>query len=175
MERPVIRGNKSQAESTALPEKYPQGYFHKKSCRECSEMFSPIAPSHLYCSDNCADIGYQRSWLRRNYKMTLEEYQQIYADQNGKCKICGDIGFAITRNQRQLVVIDHCHSTGKVRGLLCHNCNRALGLFQDKISNLENAIRYLESATTIETMCGGTEGSRVESSDSKCMDSCKGI
>jgi hypothetical protein len=39
--------------------------------------------------------------------------------------------------------IDHCHTTGKVRGLLCHACNRALGNFGDNIANLEQAIIYL--------------------------------
>lgn len=151
MRKPTTRGNKPQTEATASPDKYPQGYFNEKSCKECSKPYVPIAPSHLYCCDNCADIGHQRNWLRKNYKMTLEEYQVLFEKQNGKCAICGSEGFAITRNQRQLVVIDHCHDTGKVRGLLCHNCNRALGLFKDKISNLENAIRYLEGATTIET------------------------
>lgn len=47
------------------------------------------------------------------------------------------------------LALDHDHKTGAVRGLLCHNCNRALGLFQDSISNLENAIDYLKRATTI--------------------------
>lgn len=42
------------------------------------------------------------------------------------------------------LVVDHCHSSGKVRGLLCHNCNRALGLFQDSMSSLTRAIEYLK-------------------------------
>jgi hypothetical protein len=151
MERPTTRGNKPQTEATASPDKYPQGYFNEKPCRECGTLFSPIAPRHLYCTDNCVDIGHQRNWLCKNYKMTLEEYQELFRSQNGKCAICEGVGFAITKNQRQLIVIDHCHTSGKIRGLLCHNCNRALGLFQDKVSNLENAIRYLGSATTIET------------------------
>jgi hypothetical protein len=155
MERPTTRGNKPQSAMTASPEKYPQGYFKEKKCKECSKSYVPVSPSHLYCTDDCADIGHQRNWLRKNYKMTLEEYQKIFKDQNGKCAICQEIGFAMRENQRQLVVIDHCHSSGKVRGLLCHNCNRALGLFKDKINNLENAIRYLESATTIETTWKG--------------------
>jgi hypothetical protein len=46
-------------------------------------------------------------------------------------------------------VVDHCHATGKVRGLLCHNCNRALGLMQDNIENIKRAADYLEGATTI--------------------------
>ena len=45
--------------------------------------------------------------------------------------------------------VDHCHETGKIRGLLCHNCNRALGLFKDNVEFLERAILYLKGATTI--------------------------
>lgn len=149
MKRPTTRGNKPQTEVTASPDKYPQGYFNPKSCRECGALYTPIAPSHLYCSDDCADIGHQRNWLRKKYDLTLEEYDEIFKEQKGLCAICNSEGFAIARNQRQMIVIDHCHSSGKVRGLLCHNCNRALGLFQDNVENLKNAIRYLEGATTI--------------------------
>lgn len=42
------------------------------------------------------------------------------------------------------LVVDHDHTTGKVRGLLCHNCNRALGLLQDNKSYLQSAINYLK-------------------------------
>jgi len=47
------------------------------------------------------------------------------------------------------LVVDHDHKTGDIRGMLCHNCNRALGLFKDSVVNLKSAIEYLEGATTI--------------------------
>ena len=151
MKKPTVKTNKPQSEQTASPDKYPQGYFNDKHCKECSKLYKPVAPSHLYCSEECSDIGHQRNWLRKNYKITLEEYQELFTKQGGKCAICNSEGFQISRNQRQMIVIDHCHISGKVRGLLCHNCNRGLGLFKDKISNLQNAILYLEGATTIES------------------------
>lgn len=52
-------------------------------------------------------------------------------------------------HHKMKLVVDHCHSSGVVRGLLCHNCNRALGLLKDSTRNLESAIRYLEGAETI--------------------------
>jgi hypothetical protein len=47
------------------------------------------------------------------------------------------------------LVVDHCHTGGQVRGLLCHNCNRALGLLQDSVPALKAAVKYLQGATTI--------------------------
>lgn len=51
----------------------------------------------------------------------------------------------MNKNQRQKIVIDHCHATGRIRGLLCHNCNRALGLLKDSEENLKRAIEYLKA------------------------------
>lgn len=142
---PVQQMNKAQNEQTARPDKYPQGYFKDKPCKECGVVFSPKAPSHQFCSDECCDISNSRNWLKRNYKITLEEYQFMFEKQEGLCAICRKEGFKMSERQRQGIVIDHCHKTGKVRGLLCHNCNRALGLFSDSIQNLTNAISYLSN------------------------------
>ena len=77
--------------------------------------------------------------LNVKYNISTEVYEHMYALQGGACKIC-------TKNFDRLHV-DHCHKTGNVRGLLCGSCNRAIGLLQDDISNLTNAITYLtESA-----------------------------
>jgi len=65
--------------------------------------------------------------------------------QNGKCAICGNHEIAIhnvTKNKQNLAV-DHCHKNGKIRGLLCQDCNRGIGLFHEDISRLEKAIKYL--------------------------------
>jgi len=51
------------------------------------------------------------------------------------------------KHHKTKLVVDHCHSTGKIRGLLCHNCNRALGLMQDNVETLQNAIDYLKTDT----------------------------
>lgn len=55
---------------------------------------------------------------------------------NGRCEICG--------NSRARLCVDHDHESGRVRGVLCHSCNSALGLFKDSLSFLKNAIGYLE-------------------------------
>jgi hypothetical protein len=64
----------------------------------------------------------------------------MFAEQKGCCAICGVHQDNVTKR----FSVDHNHSTGKVRGLLCQNCNAGLGNFMDDISNLKSAIEYLE-------------------------------
>ena len=75
---------------------------------------------------------------KTKYGITVEEYKALLLVQNYKCKICG----GTNDNGRELYV-DHCHVTNKVRGLLCSNCNTALGKFQDNPYILKKAIEYL--------------------------------
>ena len=73
----------------------------------------------------------------------------MFEDQDHKCLICFSEGFKLNPKSKMDLVVDHDHATGKVRGLLCHNCNRALGLLQDSLPAIKNALLYLEGATTI--------------------------
>lgn len=126
--------------------KYPQGYFKDKKCRLCSSVFKPYAPSHHYCSLKCLELAKADSYYRRNYKISIFQYYDIYIKNNGKCYICNSEGFKISWNNPSTdLALDHNHKTGKVRGLLCHNCNRALGLLKDDISLIEKAKNYLLS------------------------------
>lgn len=75
--------------------------------------------------------------------LTVEWYTEKVEHQGGVCAICKT---PITDVGRKLV-IDHCHSTGKIRGLLCGQCNMGLGAFKDNIQNLKQAIGYLEEYT----------------------------
>lgn len=142
-------GNKRQSEMTARPSKYPQGFFKQKPCRECGKVFSPQAPSHSTCSQECADRRHTSFYLQRNYKITLTDYERMLAEQGSKCRICLGEGFVLAAHHKAKLVVDHCHATGVVRGLLCPNCNRALGLLQDSTEALKRALHYLEGATTI--------------------------
>ena len=73
----------------------------------------------------------------RSYGIQVDEFEAMMLDQDSKCYIClGDNGLIA-------LCIDHDHKTGKVRGLLCNNCNRALGLLQDKPELLIKAVDYL--------------------------------
>lgn len=141
--------NKPQSEMTAKPSMYPQGKFKDKPCKRCGTLFSPQAPSHLYCSQQCADDGWSHNYLKNEYGLSKNEYDALKVTQDNKCAICGGEGFLMRKHHWSKLVVDHDHKTGVVRGLLCHNCNRALGLFKDNPKTLKNAALYLERATTI--------------------------
>jgi hypothetical protein len=117
--------------------------FHK-NCEWCNNLFRMTGPAARYCSRKCA-MDFKRA---SKYNLNFEEYTVLF--NKTVCDICHTDGFIMDASKYNSgLVIDHCHSTGKVRGLLCHNCNRALGLFQDNITMLNDAIKYLERATTI--------------------------
>jgi len=78
--------------------------------------------------------------LRRNYNITLEDYNKLFSNQEGKCAICG-IPQSELKNK---LGVDHNHTTGKVRGLLCNKCNLSLGNIKDDIKILLNMINYLK-------------------------------
>ena len=80
----------------------------------------------------------RKTYLKYKYGITPEEYDRLFEQQHGKCAIC--FKAPIYRK----LDIDHEHTTNKVRGLLCNNCNQALGLLGDSILVLREAIHYLE-------------------------------
>lgn len=141
----VIVRNKPKSEQTADPSKYPQGRFNPKPCRFCGKEFEPKAPSEHYCSEDCKNSGLQDKYFQRVYGITLKDYEDMYEKQQGLCSICGTEGFVMDEKRHKMkLVVDHCHETGAIRGLLCHNCNRALGLFHDDVGRFEKAIDYLK-------------------------------
>ena len=87
----------------------------------------------------------RRAYLKRMFGITLEDYEFMVKSQDDCCSICGKHR---TKNGRRLAV-DHCHITGKVRGLLCSHCNKALGTFKDSINILNKAIEYLQKESPL--------------------------
>lgn len=78
--------------------------------------------------------------------ITVDHYFEMLEKQNGKCAICikpESCIDGVSKNIRRLS-IDHCHKTGKVRGLLCHRCNTAIGKFDEDVIVMKNAIKYLK-------------------------------
>lgn len=96
--------------------------------------------------------GYARAWraknvakvkdadLRRRFGISLDDYHALLDNQGGGCAICGNVDPYFKH-----MAVDHCHDTGKVRGILCCACNRALGGFKDDLNLLQRAISYLAS------------------------------
>jgi hypothetical protein len=81
---------------------------------------------------------------RKCYGITIADYDDMFKAQDGKCAICGT-SKPHTRSDVRHFSIDHDHDTGQVRGLLCDQCNRGLGLLHDDIERLKSAIQYLST------------------------------
>ena len=115
-----------------LTEFYRNGKWYQSRCKECAR-----ASYHLSGGADRAKI-HARNLLRK-YGITPEQYAEMLFLQGGVCAICG----GDNADERKLAV-DHNHKTGKVRGLLCNNCNRAIGLLKDNLEVVNNLLSYLQ-------------------------------
>ena len=118
---------------------------HKKRfCPKGHDTFVIGRRKDGYCR-SCSSIQKQKykklhpekaaNWqLKHDFGITLEQKQKIACQQNNSCLIC---------EERVILVVDHCHTTGIIRGLLCNRCNRAIGLFKDNPILLQKAVDYL--------------------------------
>lgn len=128
-----------------------------KHCNKCNTtkdvlLFSKDSKNggyQNYCKTCQSEYKKNNKDKRRNndyvrmYGITLSEYNTIRKEQHNCCKICG------THEHKQIhkkLVVDHCHSSGAVRGLLCNNCNTALGLLRDDTELFESCIKYLKES-----------------------------
>lgn len=87
---------------------------------------------------------WQNESLKRLYNLSRKDYLLLLKKQKNKCAICNKKASEFKRN----LAVDHCHKTGKIRGLLCINCNRGLGSFKDNSLFLKQAKNYLELYAT---------------------------
>ena len=103
-------------------------------CKECS-----LKRNKRWRDSNPKVVSESSLWTRRKifYGITKEEFYEMMEKQNHQCAICK---ISIDRSSH----VDHCHSTGKVRGILCMNCNKGLGFFKDNTENIQSAIEYLK-------------------------------
>lgn len=130
----------------------------QKQCTKClewkdqSEFFTDKQKATGYrpdCKKCCVkrNVSYNRKHKDRNKMRQIKwstgisekDYTTLLNVSGHKCAICGK-----PEDQRRRLSIDHCHKTQLVRGLLCHHCNAALGLFQDNSLLLKKAIAYLK-------------------------------
>lgn len=95
-------------------------------------------------ANNPARHAVNRTQGLRRYGLTIEEYDRLVAEQDGRCYLCGHIPNGGWRPTARLT-IDHDHTTGAVRRLLCNGCNRGLGYLKDDPDLMERAAAYVRS------------------------------
>ena len=107
---------------------------NREKCNERSKRWRLANPDKM-------KLAQRRSQIKRKYGITLEEYGVMFDKQQGECGICHSI------QESKALAVDHCHINGKVRGLLCENCNTGLGKFKDDPALLKKGLEWLERNT----------------------------
>ena len=119
---------------------------HCKSCESFTKrnpgQFKSKRSSPVKVSEDICLTPRQQYNLRRRYGVTPEWYVETYRKQNGRCSICGNPETSVMHGYPTILVVDHCAKTGKVRGLLCRQCNTRLS-FVENPKWMESAMRYL--------------------------------
>lgn len=110
--------------------------FKQSYCKQCEREEN----RHKYFKKTVICERKQSYFLKRNYGISKEQYQEKIIAQNNSCEICKTHRSHFTKN----FAVDHDHKTGKVRGLLCQNCNIALGALKDSLTLINNSLEYLK-------------------------------
>lgn len=108
----------------------------KINCKFCKKEFIKNSTTQLYCK-TCAPTNKFTGFIRK-YNMSHPQYLKMIEDCSGLCEIC---------LKEKATDIDHDHKTGKVRGMLCGDCNKGLGFMKDNINILNGSVEYLERST----------------------------
>ncbi|WAL94491.1 endonuclease VII domain-containing protein [Streptomyces sp. Je 1-369] len=133
---------RQEAKGRAVRVKVSVPHGHKR-CPQCTEVkphaeWEPNPTSSdgysSYCKI-CRAERNQRSYFKRKYGITMAERDELVLSQAGVCCIC---------LAAPAVHVDHCHDTGRVRGVLCFSCNAALGQFKDRPDSIRRAAAYVE-------------------------------
>ena len=142
----------SSNSSLKLVEASPSGEVDTKPCHQCKK----VKPLTDYYKRSLSSTGYvatckecqKRAWsnedhrayqYKKKYGITMDDYNDMFASQHGECGIC-------SKHQSELdyhLCVDHNHTTGEVRGLLCRDCNKALGMLGDDKESIQKVMDYL--------------------------------
>lgn len=117
-------------------------YWDKTKGRLVNRCIACVAERGKARWDRTGRARQRTKMLERQYGLTDAEYDALSKTQGGVCAICRTMGPPV-RNDTPRLAVDHCHTSGEVRGLLCANCNRGIGLFADSPERLAAAISYL--------------------------------
>lgn len=116
---------------------------HINQCRVCRAKWTK---SHrIKHGRNDTSEVYRRGNLKRKYGISLEDYDDMLASQDGVCAICGEVETRKRMGKVLPLAVDHCHDGGHIRGLLCGACNMGLGSFKDSIDVMMSAIEYIKN------------------------------
>lgn len=146
--------------------------FKTKACQVCGKEYQPTIGVQKYCKE-CGpvveaekarkqhatyydshrveaavyNVGYwRRNGLQMRHGLTQDQYDALFASQDGKCAVCGEALVSNSAgNKNGQTCIDHDHKTGRVRGLLCTCCNLALGFAHDDPERLLQLHNYLKN------------------------------
>lgn len=140
------------------------GYNYRcKSCDKEARLRSRNRP--IPRETNKTVLGYRRRWIMLKYRLSLGEYEDILEKQGNCCAICKTTnprGAGVVNDKNISFAVDHDHTTGQVRGLLCNLCNRALGFFQDSADITLSAYNYLIQNKDLTDDSGTPEGSESD-------------
>jgi hypothetical protein len=122
-------------------------------CKTCENEYNRKYDKTYYPKNQENILKKKRSWysknkvtvknrmLKKSYNIELHEYENLSNKQNNCCAICEVHQSNLTKS----LAVDHDHKTGKIRGLLCGNCNTALGLLKENVELYQKSIIYIES------------------------------
>lgn len=116
----------------------------KKTPKICS---MPACDNWLYAKGLCSN-HYLKSRTWATFGLTVDDYLEILEKQGGVCRVCEQPETSRDGKSQKVreLALDHCHTSGKMRGLLCQACNTALGLFKDDPTILNRAVAYLTTS-----------------------------
>lgn len=135
----------------------PKSKIRERICNWCKKeyLLNALGGKIKYCSEKCRRDWHYNRWksnggkrcpvktrsylLKHNYGITIEDFNLMFQNQGSVCKICKN-----SNTSGKNWHVDHNHSTGKIRGVLCSSCNQALGLTKESINILKSMINYIE-------------------------------
>lgn len=116
----------------------------QRYCKRHPDKIKETQKKYRETNKEYMSIRQRKYQLRDKYGITEEDYDKMFIEQNGKCAICET---SDQTGKWQRFGVDHCHKTGKVRQLLCNECNRGIGLLKDNAELLRKAADYLDKHT----------------------------
>lgn len=126
--------------------------FYSKKCKRCLADEKKAWVKANFTKDNERNKQYNKEnanrirgmklvtnyWPNLSWQEALVEWDKMFKSQNGCCAVC--------TNTSKILHVDHCHTTSKVRGLLCYNCNNGIGRLKDSVDILKRAIEYIKDS-----------------------------